>query len=135
MENREAAAQYRIRKWANIIADFKQSGLTVQQPAVSGIIPRGENLFLTEKFIVMTAAAYRQISYSYNGTGCNLFPYYLTRGVGTGFIMPADEECGNRDGRLTVQELYEYVLEHTGSRQTPQVYPKNCDEVLFLRAK
>ncbi len=110
-------------------------GLAVRQPAISGIIPRGDNLFLTEKFIVMTAAAYRQISYSYNGTGCNLFPYYLTKGVGTVGLMPADRDCGNRDGRLTVQELYQYVLEHTGRYQTPQVYPKNCDEVLFLRAQ
>ncbi len=94
-----------------------------------------ENLFLTEKFIVMTAAAYRQMSYMYGGDVQNLFPAFLTRGVGTSGIMPADKECGNNDGKLTVNELYQYVYKKTKYKQTPQVYPKNSSYVLFLRAK
>ena len=93
------------------------------------------NLFLTEKFIVMTAAAYRQMSYMYGGDVQNLFPAFLTRGVGTSGIMPADKECGNNDGKLTVNELYQYVYKKTRYKQTPQVYPKNSSYVLFLRAQ
>ncbi len=89
--------------------------------------------FQTSKFIVMTAAAYRQMSYMYGGDNQNLFPYWLTRGVGTGGIMPADKECGNGDGKLTVNELYKYVYKKTVYKQTPQVYPKNSDYVLFMR--
>ena len=47
--------------------------------------------------------------------------------------MPADIEHGNGDGKLTLNELYQYVHKHTSFRQTPQVYPKNSDYVLFLR--
>ena len=65
----------------------------------------------------------------------NLFPAFLTRGVGTSGIMPADKECGNNDGKLTVNELYQYVYKKTKYKQTPQVYPKNSSYVLFLRAK
>ena len=94
-----------------------------------------ENLFLTEKFVVMTAAAYRQMSYMFNGDTYNLFPIWLTRGVGTSGMMPADKEYGNKDGKLTVNELYTYVYKHTVYKQTPQVYPKKSDYVLFLRAQ
>ena len=47
--------------------------------------------------------------------------------------MPADVENGNGDGKLTVDELYQYVYKHTRHKQIPQVYPKNSDYVLFLR--
>jgi hypothetical protein len=63
----------------------------------------------------------------------NVFPYWLTKGVGTAGAMPADIENGNGDGKLTMNELYQYVYKHTIHRQTPQVYPKNSDYVLFLR--
>lgn len=91
------------------------------------------NLFLTEKFIVMTASAYLQTSYSAGQDACNLFPKWLTKGVGTSGTMPADTECGNSDGNLTVNELFQYVYKHTIYRQTPQVYPQNSSYVLFRR--
>ena len=91
------------------------------------------NLFLTEKFIVMTASAYLQTSYSAGQDACNLFPKWLTKGVGTSGAMPADTECGNSDGKLTVNELFQYVYKHTIYRQTPQVYPQNSSYVLFRR--
>ena len=91
------------------------------------------NQFLTEKFVVLTASAYLQTSYMVGEHTYNLFPYWLTKGVGTSGAMPADIEHGNGDGKLTVNELYQYVYKHTSYRQTPQVYPKNSDYVLFLR--
>ena len=63
----------------------------------------------------------------------NVFPYWLTKGVGTSGPMPADVENGNGDGKLTLDELYQYVYKHTRHKQIPQVYPKNSDYVLFLR--
>ena len=91
--------------------------------------------FKTEKFIVMTAAAYKQESYSVGSDTYNLFPTWLTRGVRTSGSMPADTECGNKDGKLSVKELYQYVYNHTKHKQTPQVYPKESDYILFLRKK
>ena len=44
--------------------------------------------------------------------------------------MAADS---NKDGKLTLNELYKYVYKKTVYKQTPQVYPKNSDYVLFLR--
>ena len=93
----------------------------------------GGNLFLTEKFVVLTASAYLQTSYMMGEHTYNVFPYWLTKGVGTSGPMPADVENGNGDGKLTVDELYQYVYKHTRHKQIPQVYPKNSDYVLFLR--
>ena len=116
-------------------------GLTVYQTGEYALSGAGEtagqttqaNLFLTEKFVVLTASAYLQASYMVGEHTYNLFPYWLTKGVGTSGAMPADIENGNGDGKLTVNELYQYVYTHTRYRQTPQVYPKNSDYVLFLR--
>ena len=91
--------------------------------------------FKTEKFIVMTASAYLQKSYSVGTDTYNLFPTWLTKGAGTSGSMPADTECGNKDGKLSVKELYQYVYNHTKHKQTPQVYPKDSDYILFLRKK
>lgn len=93
----------------------------------------GGNLFLTEKFVVLTASAYLQTSYMMGEHTYNVFPYWLTKGVGTSGPMPADAENGNGDGKLTLDELYQYVYKHTRHKQIPQVYPKNSDYVLFLR--
>ena len=93
----------------------------------------GSNLFLTEKFIVMVASGYLQASYSIGTDTSNLFPNKLCKGVGTSGAMPADTECGNSDGMLTVNELFQYVYKYTKHRQTPEVYPKDSDYVLFLR--
>lgn len=98
----------------------------------AGQYPHG-NQFLTEKFAVLTASAYLQTSYMMGEHTYNVFPYWLTKGVGTAGAMPADIEHGNGDGKLTLNELYQYVYTHTIHRQTPQVYPKNSDYVLFLR--
>ena len=54
MENREAAAQYRIRKWANIIADFKQSGLTVQQYCDANQLTRDSYYYWYKKIRALT---------------------------------------------------------------------------------
>ncbi len=89
--------------------------------------------FKTEKFIVMTASKYRQTSYSIGSDTYNLFPFWMTKGVGTSGTMPADTECGDSDGKLTLKELYSYVYKHTSYKQTPLVYPENSNYVLFLR--
>lgn len=96
-----------------------------------GLVSNG-NLFLTEKFIVMTASDYLQASYSIGSDTYNLFPWWLVKGVGTSGAMPADVE-GDNNGDLTVNELYQYVYKHNKHRQRPQVYPQNSKYVLFLR--
>ena len=107
---------------------IRKDGMKTEgEPATSG------NLFLTDKFVVMTASAYLQASYTIGSDTYNLFPYWLAKGVGTSGPMPADTECGNGDGKLTLNELFQYVYRHTRYRQTPQVYPRDSDYVLFLR--
>jgi len=90
--------------------------------------------FKTKKFIVMTAAAFRQVSYSIGSDTYNLFPVWLTKGVGLSGDMPADAEYGNHDGLLSVKELYQYVFAHTRHKQTPLVYPEDSSYELFQRA-
>ncbi len=109
-------------------------GLTVWQ-AAGGTAEKTDGPFVTKKFVVMTAADYLQVSYMYGPDKCNLFPVWLTRGVGTAGKMAADTEFGNGDGKLTVNELYQYVYKYTKYKQTPMVYPANSDYVLFLRRK
>ena len=93
----------------------------------------GSNLFLTEKFILMVASGYLKPSYSIGTDTSNLFPNKLCKGVGTSGAMPADVECGNSDGLLTVNELFRYVYKYTSYKQVPQVYPQNCEYILFKR--
>ena len=93
----------------------------------------GSNLFLTEKFILMVASGYLKPSYSIGTDTSNLFPNKLCKGVGTSGAMPADVECGNSDGLLTVDELFRYVYKYTSYKQVPQVYPQNCEYILFKR--
>lgn len=89
--------------------------------------------FRQEKFLVLTASDYLQTSYMMGEHTYNLFPYWLTKGVGPAGAMPADTECGDSDGRLTLNELYKYVYKKTRHKQTPKVYPENSDYVLFTR--
>lgn len=127
-----------LTQWMTSVFAAADPGLTVYRPDAgtdSGITGKGTNLFLTDKFIVMTAAGYLQTSYSSPRKTCNLFPAALTDGVGFSGAMPADVKYGNNDGKLTVQELYQYVYENTKTKQTPKVHPENCGEVLFLRAE
>lgn len=132
----DAFAKEAIRAFAD--AD---PGLRVYRSGTEAIVPgaeqgvMGSNLFLTEKFIVMVASGYLQASYSIGTDTSNLFPNKLCKGVGTSGPMPADTECGNGDGMLTVDELFQYVYKYTKYKQTPDVYPRECDYVLFLRAQ
>ena len=89
--------------------------------------------FRTEKFLVLTASDYLQTSYMIGEHTYNLFPYWLTRGVGTAGAMPADTECGDSDGKLTLNELFKYVYKKTRHKQTPKVYPENSEYILFTR--
>ena len=111
---------------------YRSAGTGTYDPgAEQGVM--GTNLFLTEKFIVMVAAAYLQASYSVGTDTSNLFPNKLVQGVGFSGRMPADVEFGNGDNRLTVNELFQYVYKYTKHKQTPDVYPRNCEYELFVR--
>ena len=108
-------------------------GMTVY-PAAHGITDKGSNSFRTAKFVVMTASAAYQTSYSVGSDTYNLFPTAIYQGVGLSGPMPADIKNGNGDGLLTVHELFRYVYDATIYRQTPQVYPTSSSYVLFTRA-
>jgi len=111
----------------------KDPGLRVYRPG-AGLSANAPNLFLTEKFIVMAASDYRQMSYFSNSDSNNIYPLWMSRGIGTSAAMPADLYDGDGNGELTVRELHQYVFRQVKDRQTPRVYPENCDYVLFRRA-
>ena len=93
-----------------------------------------KNKFLTSKFIVMTCSDYMQMSYFMQANTNNIYPYWMSEGIGTSGPMPADVYYGNNNGELTVSELHRYVYDHVKHKQTPRVYPEDSSYVLFKRA-
>ena len=59
--------------------------------------------------------------------GSFYFTQILTQGISPLWNYPAD---GNRDGSITLWELYRYMLKNNGA-STPQVYPQEDDTVVF----
>ncbi len=110
-------------------------GLKVYTYDDGGEVQPNGNLFLTDKFLVMTASKYRETSYMYEGDTHNLFPVVLARGVGTSGEMPADKVKGNSDGILAFKELFDYVFNYTLYRQTACAWPSGSMYELFVRAE
>ena len=54
MDTTEAAVQYRIRKWMNIFADCKQSGMTVQQYCDANQLSRDSYYYWFKKVRALT---------------------------------------------------------------------------------
>ena len=54
MDTTEAAVQYRIRKWMNIFADCKQSGMTVQQYCDTNQLSRDSYYYWLKKVRALT---------------------------------------------------------------------------------
>ena len=54
MDTTEAAVQYRIRKWINIFADCKQSGMTVQQYCDANQLSRDSYYYWFKKVRALT---------------------------------------------------------------------------------
>ena len=93
---------------------------------------------LDSKFYILTAAAYHESSYSHASLEYNVFTKALADGAildeSTGY-MPADSD---RDGTVTLKELYAYVDKHAnlyltgGEHQTTQVFPSGSSYPLFI---
>ena len=115
---------------------FDESG-----QVISGTSLRKIGDFRREKFYVLTASQYMQMSWGTEAGPYNFFTYDLTNGVGTSGAMPADTDGS---GTLTLEELYRYIQRVGDSRahqsadgevyyQNVQVYPSGSDYVLFMR--
>jgi len=108
-------------------------------------------LRVSNKFYVLTASRYRELSWGWEaGTAedsYNYFTLWLTGGIGitrkddgSGFnvssSMPADT---NNNGQTTLDELYRYISDVgdnyslNGNYQHVQVYPANSKYVLFCK--
>ncbi|MBR2572081.1 MAG: Ig-like domain-containing protein [Clostridia bacterium] len=105
------------------------------------IISKTGEMRISNKFYVLTASAYLELSYGWEGeTSNNFFTKWLTDGIGTSGNMPADT---NTNGQTTLHELYSYISRvgddypvFTSSGvgyQHVQVYPANSSFVLFCR--
>ena len=89
--------------------------------------------FQGEDFKVLTSSGALEESWYWNSEdsgiqqGAFYFTQALTQALSPRFDYPADQ---NRDGSITLQELYQHLLlGHAAS--TPQVYPQKDDFILF----
>lgn len=106
---------------------------------------------VSNKFYVLTASRYQELSWGWEGGNAeesyNYFTLWLTEGIGitrridgTGFdvssSMPADT---NNNGQTTLNELYRFISDVgdnyplAGNYQHVQVYPANSEYVLFCK--
>lgn len=105
-----------------------------------GARPVGETLdiwgdFSLEGKIVLAAAKEEQLSYENAELGQGVFTHFLLRGLGG----EADE---NKDGKVTVQEVYayvsrevpRYVRERMGGMQEPQLLGRGTPQVVLAKA-
>ena len=88
------------------------------------------------KFYVITASAYKEVSYTSNPG--SLFTMEFVNGAGYKFAnrtfvsgkMPADS---NSDNKLSLKEAYNYVSPRTSPRQHAKVYPSNSTQVILKK--
>ncbi len=102
---------------------FIGKGMRGQPEAVS---------FHSPDFKVLTSSGAMEASWYWNGQtddgqGSFYFTQILTQGLCPAWNYPADQ---NRDGSVTLSELYRYLLENHGA-STPQMYPQEDDTVVF----
>ncbi len=91
--------------------------------------------FLGDDFKVITSSGALEESWYWSAEtdatkpaqGGFYFTQTLAQGLSRGSGVPAD---GNRDGEITLAELYDYLL-HNHAASTPQVYPQQDDTVVF----
>lgn len=111
----------------------------------SGVRANTGEFRVENKFYVLTASRYQELSWGYESgsveTSYNYFTLWLTQGIGTSGPMLAD---ANDNGQTTLNELYQYISEvgdnypmrdYSGNvyYQHVQVYPANSKFVLFCR--
>lgn len=111
----------------------------------SGVRSNTGEFRVENKFYVLTASRYQELSWGYESgnveTSYNYFTLWLTQGIGTSGPMLAD---ANDNGKTTLNELYKYISEvgddypfrdSSGAvyYQHVQVYPARCTFVLFCR--
>lgn len=88
--------------------------------------------FRSPEFKVLTSSGAMEESWYWNGRedpgqGSFYFTQILTQGISPRWNYPADQ---NRDGSVTLSELYRYLLKNHGA-STPQVYPQEDETVVF----
>ena len=111
----------------------------------SGVRANTGEFRVENKFYVLTASRYQELSWGYESgsveTSYNFFTMWLTQGIGTSGPMLAD---ANDNGQTTLNELYQYISEvgddyafrdSSGKvyYQHVQVYPAKCSFGLFCR--
>jgi hypothetical protein len=97
-------------------------------------------LRIKNKFYVLTASRYQELSWGTESGPYNFFTKWLTDGIGTSGKMKADT---NNNKKVTVKELFKYISKvgdnygfYSDGRyyyQHVQAYPKNSGFVLFKR--
>ena len=102
--------------------------------------PMGESWFCGDDFKVLTSSGAMEESWYWSADdtqepelrgrepqGAFYFTQALVQSLSPAYGYPADS---NRDGDVTLGELYDYLLSNHGA-STPQVYPQSDDFVVF----
>ena len=107
---------------------------------MDGPLPNVGDLRVDNKFYVLTASRYLEMSWGTEQGPYNYFTKWLTDGVGTYGHMQADTDY---DGAVTLKEMFNYISEvgdnhsfYDGTGyyyQHVQAYPKNSTYKLFKR--
>ncbi len=116
-----------------IILDACYSGAAINKGVE---LPVASSVFSGEDFKVLTSAGAQEPSFLWtNGAGTvqggSFFAQALSDGISAEGVFAADI---NRDGRITLRELYRHQLKAYGA-STPQVYPQKDDYVVFQYRK
>ena len=127
---------------ANLFAEADPG--VVERSGASGLATNTGELRRVNKFYVLCASAYRELSWGRESktVAYNFFTKWLIDGVGKSGSMPADKlHAGNKNGIVDLHELYRYISA-VGDRymlysnnsfylQHVQVYPSDVRYPLF----
>ena len=121
-----------------VLIDACNSGALLGKGILPNFNERPALPFHAGAYYVLTSAGGNELSWNWGGEdadgtlaqGSSYFATALVHGLGLHGHYGADDD---KDGSITLQEIYRYLLDNHGS-STVQVYPQQADPILFQYA-